>query len=1053
MEKKDFFISYNHQDEGWAEWIDWQLEEVGYEVLIQKWDMGPGSNFVKEMQRAAEVCHRTLIVLSPHFLAAEYTQPEWAQAFARDPTGEKRLLIPVRVAECELKGFFKPLVYIDFFPLVTEPPASEQDKSEVIRQLRQRLLEGVKLHRQKPNEAPPFPGFMEGLTRGKEKARHSRALQAYLDLVVEAVRDIDLFHLKHLVGGMQFPVDQVYTPLKVNPRELHTGATRLEAARDRSVRYLADAQKEPRELGGVLTSLFELPHYRCMLVLGKPGAGKTTLMKHLAYFYASGRQEKIASGLQARVPFFLRMKDIAVAIAGATRNRDGQGDPDLASVIHSSLQSRHPDQVPPLARLETWLHDKALVLLDGLDEVADQDQRKEVADWVKRAVRAYHEAYFIISSRVYGYDPYYTPDHAFTVEVDDLNATQRADLLHLWFGHVYRQRSLFSPTQTWQPEAVARRLVDTIEAYENAHLRDLACNPLLLSMIALVQLAQLDENRDIKAPLPASRHTLYAQGVALFITEWNWDFAREVAHRSLDETQYLELLEHSALLLQKTQGAKTDEIPQIDRDRLLSHLSQRLPGLDVETLERCLQHSHARTLLLVEQKLDNWGFQHKTFQEYLCAEAIAHDPGDELDTLVDHLGEDHWRVVFDLFVEGRTPADGQPSRILQDFLQRAGQRFGHDIALAGRGWYWLEELYLDNTFHYPAPEKNRLQHNAWQGLASAENSPVLAKFHNFAVRGLPAVQLNEPRFLQRLDELARKTASLVHHLLLLPELFSNPEAALIRRLGRYLDDAWPAPAKGAAALALKRFEYSDAERLNRHLFVPIAAGEFCRGSRSGEQEAGDNEIDGKKYRLGAFEIGLYPVTNAEYLQFVQKTGHPTPHFEWENNCYPVGQGNHPVVWVSWYNAQAYIDWLNEQKDGYHYFLPTEAQWERAARGPAVWQNKENRRRYPWGDDFNPEICNVYESDLRRTTPVGCFIDGASPEGALDMAGNVWEWCADWYDENYYKQKKVEENKKSTDYKALRGGAFGLYGVSARCAYRDNYRPDNDVGCGFRVARI
>jgi hypothetical protein len=101
--------------------------------------MGPGSSFVQERQRAAEVCHRTLIVPSPHFLASEYTQPEWTQAFARDPIGKKRLLIPVRIAECELKGFFKPLVYIDFFPLVTEPPASEQDKREVIRQLRQRL--------------------------------------------------------------------------------------------------------------------------------------------------------------------------------------------------------------------------------------------------------------------------------------------------------------------------------------------------------------------------------------------------------------------------------------------------------------------------------------------------------------------------------------------------------------------------------------------------------------------------------------------------------------------------------------------------------------------------------------------------------------------------------------------------------------------------------------------------------------------------------------------------------------------------------------------------
>lgn len=152
-EKKDFFVSYNDHDKQWAEWIAWHLEEAGYQVMIQLWDWGPGSNFILEMQKTAELCVRTIFVLSPHFLASLYTQPEWAQAFAKDPTGEKRLLIPVRVEHCELKGFFKPLVYIDF--LESQP----LDRHERRQYLVEKLLDGVNVSRRKPISEPPLPDF------------------------------------------------------------------------------------------------------------------------------------------------------------------------------------------------------------------------------------------------------------------------------------------------------------------------------------------------------------------------------------------------------------------------------------------------------------------------------------------------------------------------------------------------------------------------------------------------------------------------------------------------------------------------------------------------------------------------------------------------------------------------------------------------------------------------------------------------------------------------------------------------------------------------------
>ena len=129
--QKDFFISYNKHDKDWAVWIAYQLEDNGYNVEIQDWDWGPGNNFVLKMQKATETCERTLFVLSEHFLAALYTQPEWAQAFTRDPTGEKGLLIPVRIQECELKGFFGPLIYIDF---IEDRPLDPKEASDSIQQ-------------------------------------------------------------------------------------------------------------------------------------------------------------------------------------------------------------------------------------------------------------------------------------------------------------------------------------------------------------------------------------------------------------------------------------------------------------------------------------------------------------------------------------------------------------------------------------------------------------------------------------------------------------------------------------------------------------------------------------------------------------------------------------------------------------------------------------------------------------------------------------------------------------------------------------------------------
>ncbi|MEI6847868.1 MAG: toll/interleukin-1 receptor domain-containing protein [Chlorobiaceae bacterium] len=115
--KKDFFISYNGADKQWAEWIAWQLIESGYTVIIQAWDFRAGGNFILEMHRAAIETDRTIAVLSSRYLQAFYTQPEWAAALVHDADGKKRLLIPVRIDECQPDGLFASLIYLDLVGL------------------------------------------------------------------------------------------------------------------------------------------------------------------------------------------------------------------------------------------------------------------------------------------------------------------------------------------------------------------------------------------------------------------------------------------------------------------------------------------------------------------------------------------------------------------------------------------------------------------------------------------------------------------------------------------------------------------------------------------------------------------------------------------------------------------------------------------------------------------------------------------------------------------------------------------------------------------------
>jgi toxoflavin biosynthesis protein ToxD len=194
--------------------------------------------------------------------------------------------------------------------------------------------------------------------------------------------------------------------------------------------------------------------------------------------------------------------------------------------------------------------------------------------------------------------------------------------------------------------------------------------------------------------------------------------------------------------------------------------------------------------------------------------------------------------------------------------------------------------------------------------------------------------------------------------------------------------------------------------------------------------------------LSAFEIGNYPVSNFEYYSFIYNSGYRVPK-NWIGFHFNDGEAAHPVTGVSKTDALEYCKWLSKSVN-FEYRLPTEAEWEKAARGI-------EGRIYPWGDNFDPWRCNTLESAKRNTTPCGSYSPGGdSPYSVADMSGNVWEWTSSFMQPYPYKENSDHEGSKNKC--IVRGGAWYYSHKLARCAARESVLPDYiSPSLGFRLA--
>jgi formylglycine-generating enzyme required for sulfatase activity len=240
-----------------------------------------------------------------------------------------------------------------------------------------------------------------------------------------------------------------------------------------------------------------------------------------------------------------------------------------------------------------------------------------------------------------------------------------------------------------------------------------------------------------------------------------------------------------------------------------------------------------------------------------------------------------------------------------------------------------------------------------------------------------------------------------------------------------IDPRRPAMCRVAAGRFWMGTERADAEGIARRHGIPVAW--MLKSTPLHEVE------------LDGFEIARLPVTESEYQAFARDTGYWELPAHWRDGAPPAYRANHPVHGVGWQGARLYAEWLSE-RTGSPFRIPTEAEWEKAARGT-------DRRAYPWGERFDASRCNTREGGVGSTTPVGTYPDGAAACGALDLAGNVEEVVADLYWP--YPGSELDDPDYGS-YRITRGGVFSLDADLARCDRR--HGEPFAAAVGFRVAR-
>ena len=841
------------------------------------------------------------------------------------------------------------------------------------------------------------------------------ALARYLNHVIEANRRLELQGIRSASGLVSIALEEIYVTLTTTVRATVTEERAWLAEMERR------APGEARRMRDVTGSRVQqvkvdvqeaLALHSRLVVLGDPGCGKTTLLRYLALTYARdfplgpphggdfplspphGGDVWARLGLdEHRLPVLLPLRDFAHYLEREYPDAAGTDGPKRL-LAFLRIYFANQDIVLPERFFADRLHAGAcVVLLDGVDEVASFATRQRVARLIERFTIAYPGNRYVVTSRIVGYTAgaRLGAEYAATTVRDFTDADIERFVAH-WNRAV--EVALAGGETDYalrQAKTASDKLLVAIRG--NERVRELAVNPLLLTVIALVQ--------RYRAQLPDRRVELYEEAIEVLLVQWD-------AVKGLPATETLQGLvldagDRRSLLEPVALWMMEQHLREIEVDDLRGQLARPFRTMlqdsraMVKAVNGFVHLINARSGLLTERGQGVYAFSHLTFQEHLAARAVA-DREDYVAYTLARVGDSWWREVV-LLEAG--------------YLSTQGKRRATELIRA------IMEL----------KEEPEPYHNL---VLAAE-----------AVRDVGPARAE--------GDLAGEIRRRLRQAFTVPLRKGNDLKGAIER-------------RAAAAEALAKIEGGAfgaqpgfwTRPYGEPVWIEIPAGEFWMGSERGQER----EKPVHKVYLERYWIARVPVTNAQYRFFVEATDREPPD-HWEDGRVPRGLESHPVVNVTWHDALAYCTWLSEVT-GKAITLPSEAEWEKAARGAA------DKREYPWGDTWKEGYCNSDELAVGDTTPVGIFPEGISPCGCLDMVGNVWEWTRSlwgpWDGKDYssaklqfiypYQIGDARENLEADDkwLRVLRGGSFFSDRSFARCAVRGGILPSFRLrDLGFRVA--
>jgi len=735
-----------------------------------------------------------------------------------------------------------------------------------------------------------------------------------------------------------------------------------------------------------------------LILLGEPGMGKTVALERLAW--------ELATGQPLVIPVLIKLFEY-----------DGQS---LLQWIYLNLRSygeishRNSDEARAFLMDERQPF-RCYFLLDGLNEVRPQ-HREIILVEIRRLAMEYPHHNLVVTSRVQ----------------DD------------GWGQL-RQGATFQETflvQAIQPEQAQRYLDAHLESGD-AHrlwgqlddrMRDLAANPLLLWLIKEAWLEAREHQSGTSIRMPDNRGALYQTFV-------------------------------NRLLKRDDERRLTDQVPESARVAALEKLARAMHK------EKALTISQARArelvgnqatldALLVNGLLAPAGESlrfapHQTLQEHFAALAFEDDimvkacargisklarwvnPG-----VLKHADDAWWAETF-IQLAGLTDDP--------DALTRALAEINPWLAL----WCMQEGRQVDETTRGIIRARSESMVFSPRVQDRRRAAEALARLQTPRVLGpLVVLSLDDDAATARTALQAVLTFGEKGEQTFIEELLKKPPKERAQ-WGRTIANVDPRPGVGLHPDGLPDIAWSKV----------VAPGPFKMG---GDPEA-YRAWEGAEYELGyPFWLARYPVTYAQFEVFV-RDGYAVdefwtpeglkwrgekrhPEYGWRDPQWHIP--NHPVVRVTWYEAYAFTQWLDalrrqgkvdlpaEAPDGWIMRLPTEAEWEKAARYP-------DGRKFPWGDEPDTSRINSYECGIGRTSAVGIFPSGAGPIEAYDLSGNAWEWCLSKWSIDYHFPE--DNHPEGSAARVLRGGSWSSNVRSVRCASRYWYFPDYwNVDPGFRV---